>query len=244
MSLLSFTITPCGATGQEGPTFYQCLDYYRSIGSPVADHLVPPIRFYPGLQYFKLPRKGQYSITIAGARGGKGVCAPWVGLAPVFQVDGNYEDRSVFELAIGQRGGDACGSPDWQCLPVNSTIRELVECSDRWRNQPSGVVTGDGGGGGGGGSQVQLVNQARELNRIFLAAGGGGEGATFPNISSTDNETRANMKNGKNSTSTRTGSGMNEIDTSMFGECQCKPTVWSGLHASLCTVVSVHYSQP
>ena len=193
----------------------------------MAYHLVPPIRHYRGLQYFKLPRKGQYRITIAGARGGKGVCSPWAGLAPVFQFDEDYEDRCTFELAIGQQGGDACGSPDWQCLPVNSTIQELMECSDRWRNQPSGVVRADGGGGGGGGTQLQLVNQLRELNRILLASGGGGEGATFPNISSADNETRANSKNGRHLSSTRTGPGMNVIDTSMFGESQCKPAVWS-----------------
>lgn len=227
ISLLSFTITPCGATGQEGHNFYQCLRYYRSIGSPVADHLVPPIRFFPGLQYFKLPRKGQYLITIAGARGGKGVCAPWAGLAPVFQVGGNYDDRRTFELAIGQRGGDACGSPEWQCLPLNSTIQELVECSDRWRSQSSGIIMGDGGGGGGGGTQVQLTDELRELNRIFVAAGGGGEGATFPNISSADNETRANMKNGEHLSNARTGPGLSMVNTGMFGGWQCKPTVWS-----------------
>ena len=223
LSLLSYTITPCGATGQEGHHFYQCLGHYRSIGSPVTDHLVSPIRFYPGLQYFKLPRKGRYSITLAGARGGKGVCSPWAGLAPVFQSDVNYNDRITLELAIGQRGGDACGGTEWECLPVNSTIQELVECSDRWQSQPSGIVLGDGGGGGGGGTQLQRVTgQTHSVDRIFVAAGGGGEGATFPNISSAANVTRANMKNGDNSSS-NTSPGTSVIDTGKLGQFKCKP---------------------
>ena len=217
LSLLTYTVTPCGATGQEGHRFFQCLEHYRTISSPVAGHLVPPIRFFPGLQYFKLPRVGVYTVTIAGARGGKGVCSPWAGLAPVFQVDVHYNDRFTIELAIGQRGGDACGSPEWPCLPVNSTIQELVECSDRWRSQASGVVMGDGGGGGGGGTQLQMVQGlTRELNPIFVAAGGGGEGATFPNISTADNETRANSKNGEHLSSTSTGPGMSVVDTGMY----------------------------
>ena len=226
LSLLSYTITPCGATGQEGHHFYQCLEDYRSIGSPVADHLVSPIRFYPGLQYFKLPRKGRYSLTIAGARGGKGVCSPWAGLAPVFQSSATYNDRFMFELAIGQRGGDACGSTEWECLPVNSSIQELVECSDRWQNQPSNTVTGDGGGGGGGGTQLQRVSgQTHNIDRIFVAAGGGGEGATFPNISSAANVTRANMKNG-DTLSTHMDPGTPLVNTGMFKcteQFRCKP---------------------
>ena len=234
MSLLTYTITPCGATGQEGRRFYQCLEYYRSTGSPVADHLVSPIRLFPGLQYFKLPRMGRYSITIAGARGGKGACTPWAGLAPVFQSSVPYSDRFTFELAIGQQGGDACGSPEWQCLPVNSTIQELVECSDRWRSQPSGIVMVDGGGGGGGGTQLQLViGVSRTLNRIFVAGGGGGEGATFPNISSTENETRANLKNGDHSSNPITGPGTVRVGTGMFGSSSASQ-ILSVL--SVCTV--------
>ena len=223
LSLLSYTITPCGATGQEGHHFYQCLGHYRSIGSPVTDHLVSPIRFYPGLQYFKLPRKGRYILTIAGARGGKGVCSPWAGLAPVFQSSATYHDRLTFELAIGQRGGDACGSTEWECLPVNSTIQELVECSDSWQSQPSGIVLGDGGGGGGGGTQLQRVSgQTHGVDRIIVAAGGGGEGATFPNISSTANETRANMKNGDTMLD-RTSPGTVVVDTGKLGQFKCNP---------------------
>ena len=146
------------------------------------------------------------------------MCSPWAGLAPVFQSSATYNDRFMFELAIGQRGGDACGSTEWECLPVNLSIQELVECSDRWQSQPSGIVLGDGGGGGGGGTQLQRVSgSTHDLNLIFVAAGGGGEGATFPNISSAANETRANMKNGDTLLNcTRPGTSV--VDTGKLGQ--------------------------
>ena len=155
------------------------------------------------------------------------MCSPWAGLAPVFfQSDVTYNDRFTFELAIGQQGGDACGSTEWKCLPVNSTIQELVECSDSWRSQSSGIVLGDGGGGGGGGTQLQRVSgSTHDLNLIFVAAGGGGEGATFPNISSAANVTRANMKNG-DTLSTHMDPGTPLVNTGMFKcteQFRCKP---------------------
>ena len=83
------------------------------------------------------------------------MCSLWEGLAPVFQSSVTYNAQITFVLAVRQRDGDACGNAKWKCLPVSSTIQELVECSDRWQSRPSDVILGDGGGEGGGGTQLQ-----------------------------------------------------------------------------------------
>ena len=77
LSEITYRYTNCGSTNHQGPNANRdCVSFYRNTESPI----VTTERFfrfgdeYNGAQGFRLPKNGLYNITIAGARGGEGLC--------------------------------------------------------------------------------------------------------------------------------------------------------------------------
>jgi hypothetical protein len=188
ISLLWYNFTTCGHSGQNGPPYEDCKAYYQVHSSSVSPHLLPPILPYRGIQLFKLPRIGTYTIVASGGGGGAGVCGSQPGASPVLEISQTVFDRDILEITVGHRGTHACESVRGSKF-CNSSIPD-EQCSNNWKNEIAPVPQGNGGGGGGGGT---LVRQRRNgdysysfPDHIVLLVGGGGGATSVMNSSSDD----------------------------------------------------------
>ena len=210
--LLYYNFTTCNSYGQFGPTIAECRDYYENQLSPIAGRLTEDVGDLPGVQYFVVPQSGRYVVTVAGARGGKGVCTRRPGLSPMAQLTVTLEKDAVLEVVVGQMGRDACDNNVngiHLCDVVISDIAEAVNCSMQWESMvPTEVNLYDGGGGAGGGS---LLRHTGSTIPIVLVGGGGGESAQFPNITEEQNMWRVTEKNGQVSQGFTTGPGTRPV---------------------------------
>ena len=210
--LLYYNFTTCNSYGQFGPTIAECRDYYENQLSPIAGRLTEDVGDLSGVQYFVVPQSGRYVVTVAGARGGKGVCTHWPGLSPMAQLTVTLEKDAVLEVVVGQMGRDACDNnvnSIHLCDVAISNIPEAVNCSMQWESMvPTLVNMFDGGGGAGGGS---LLRHTGSTIPIVLVGGGGGESAQFPNITEEQNMQRVTEKNGQVSQGFTTGPGTRPV---------------------------------
>ena len=141
----------------------ECIEHYCNSGSPVCGHLLNEgIR---GSQIFAIPRSGNYTITIAGASGGHGVCSNYSGLGVIVRETVQFRRGEKLRILVGQQGTSACD--DHQDIDVCQISNDTEACEMSWNTTYRDMESGrlylfDGGGGGGGASllenMVAIVN--------------------------------------------------------------------------------------
>ena len=149
---------------------------------------------YDGGQGFRLPRNDLYNITIAGARGGEGLCNFKYGLGGVVGMQVELTTDYEYLILVGHRGTSVCDVPDnadnpicQQPRPRNLTEAEVCEVDwNNWINEalPEGNNAAhlNGGGGGGGASMIwpRRKNDSEFTDLpIAIAPGGGGASAVL-----------------------------------------------------------------
>ncbi|XP_049291749.1 tyrosine-protein kinase receptor isoform X1 [Anopheles funestus] len=171
-------LNTCGAKGQYGPTPADCLSSYNNTEALSAVHVIDSHPF-KGIQAWKVPNEGYYTIIAKGAGGGLG--SGGVGSsrgAMVLSVLELHKDEEIYIL-VGQSGEHACiksmGYRDESCEMRNKQLN-----MDTWMHsktqQVKNTIIEEGAGGGGGGTYVFLLNSANTAVPLLVAGGGGGLG--------------------------------------------------------------------
>lgn len=131
---------------------------------------------YKGIQVWRVPSEGYYTIIAKGAGGGLG--SGGVGSsrgAMVTSVMELHKDEAIHVL-VGQSGEHACiksmGVRDQECDTNSPAAAGISPPITQVRN----INIEDGAGGGGGGTFVFLLNSANNAVPLLVAAGGGGLG--------------------------------------------------------------------
>ena len=133
-----------------------------------------------GSQIFVVPRSGNYTVTIAGASGGHGVCSNYSGLGVIVRQTVQFRRGEILRILVGQQGTSACDGH--QDVDVCQLSDDTEACETLWSTTYANLSSGefylyDGGGGGGGASLLEL-NTGKSIP-IVIAPGGGGAGAIY-----------------------------------------------------------------
>ena len=184
----SHTFTPCGATGTAGPSLANCISAYSS--STFEDNVIY-FNVSSGIQFWTVPTSGSYTITAAGAKGGRGN----LGISGTgARITGTFSltEGTKLKIIVGQSGTDSLsyngGGGGGTFVQNNSDLTT------------TGIFVIAGGGGGGGyyangtnanavttnasqpgwhgANNTSLNNPASSVNggSNFNASGGGGGG--------------------------------------------------------------------
>ena len=157
----------------------ECTEHYCNSGSLVCGHLLN--EGTRGSQIFVVPRSGNYTVTIAGASGGHGVCSNYSGLGVIARETIQFRRGEILRILVGQQGISACdGHQDVGFCQMSNT----EACDNAWEalyyDLPfRELYLYDGGGGGGGASLLQLYRIEKYVFPIAIAPGGGGAGAIY-----------------------------------------------------------------
>ena len=175
--LANYRFTTCGSRNREGPTYLECIEHYCNSGSPVCGHLMN--EGTRGSQIFVVPRGGNYTVTIAGASGGHGVCSNYSGLGVIARETVQFRRGEILRILVGQQGTSACDG--YQDNDVCQISNDTEACEILWNTTYRDMAFEqfylfDGGGGGGGASLLEHANNPL-CNPIVIAPGGGGAGA-------------------------------------------------------------------
>ena len=176
--LANYIFTTCGSRDREGPTYMECVEHYCNSGSPVCGHLLN--EGTRGSQMFVVPRSGNYTVTIAGASGGHGVCSNYSGLGVIVSETVQFRRGEILRILVGQQGTSACDNH--QDIDVCQISDDTVACENLWNTTYRDMAFEqfyffDGGGGGGGASLLEYANNPFSNPPIVIAPGGGGAGA-------------------------------------------------------------------
>ena len=156
----------------------ECVEHYCNSGSPVCGHLLN--EGTRGSQMFVVPRSGNYTVTIAGASGGHGVCSNYSGLGVIARETVQFRRGEILRILVGQQGTSPCD--DHQDNNVCQISSDTEACENLWNTTYRDMAFGqiylfDGGGGGGGASLLEQANNPYSNPPIVIAPGGGGAGA-------------------------------------------------------------------
>uniref|UniRef100_A0A182HPI8 receptor protein-tyrosine kinase n=1 Tax=Anopheles arabiensis TaxID=7173 RepID=A0A182HPI8_ANOAR len=172
-------LNTCGAKGQQGPTPADCLSSYNNTEAFSAVHVIDSHPF-KGIQAWKVPNEGYYTIIAKGAGGGLG--SGGVGSsrgAMVLSVLELHKDEEIYIL-VGQSGEHACiksmGYRDESCETRNKQLNLDTTWMHSKTQQVKNTIIEEGAGGGGGGTYVFLLNSANTAVPLLVAGGGGGLG--------------------------------------------------------------------
>ena len=181
--IANYTFTTCGSRDREGPTYMECMKHYCNSGSLVCGHLLN--EGTRGSQIFVVPRSGNYTVTIAGASGGHGVCSNYSGLGVIATSNGSNEvvyfrRGEKLRILVGQQGTSACDGH--QDVDICQVSNDTEACENLWNTSYRDMAFGqiylfDGGGGGGGASLLERANNPFSNPPIVIAPGGGGSAA-------------------------------------------------------------------
>ena len=158
----------------------ECVEHYCNSGSPVCGHLLN--EGTRGSQMFVVPRSGNYTVTIAGASGGHGVCSNYSGLGVIVRETVQFRRGEILRILVGQQGTSACdGHQDNDVCQISN---DTEACANLWYTSYRDttdfalieVSLFDGGGGGEGASLIEYNDSFRP---IVIAPGGGGAGAIY-----------------------------------------------------------------
>ena len=190
---ITYKFTSCGVVGHEGPTYTKCFQYYTGLSSPqVKQNLLFEVdnKEISGAQGFRIPKSGLYNITIAGARGGRGICNPLRGYGYIRTVQVELSAEYELLIFVGQGGTEPCDViPKTKeayatfCQDPPFNITDVKSCNETWYNFTREADFDPmfykvfGGGAGGGGSLVQSRKKnATTLDALPIAIAGGGGG--------------------------------------------------------------------
>ena len=162
------------------------MDYYCNSGSSLCDQLIDTA--VRGSQIFVVPRSGNYTVTIAGASGGHGVCSNYSGLGVIAKETVYFRRGEMLRILVGQQGTSACDGH--QDVDICEISNDTEACENSWnvtyRNMELFgplLYLFDGGGGGGGASYLQVYDGVALISNVtpqgVIAPGGGGAGAIF-----------------------------------------------------------------
>ena len=159
------------------------MKHYCNSGSLVCGHLLNEST--RGSQIFVVPRSGNYTVTIAGASGGHGVCSNYSGLGVIATSNGSNEvvyfrRGEKLRILVGQQGTSACDGH--QDVDICWASNDTEVCENLWNTTYRDMAFGqiylyDGGGGGGGASLLEHANNLLSNLPIGIAPGGGGAAA-------------------------------------------------------------------
>lgn len=199
------TLTTCNARGINGPNRTACAEAYNHSmtihetqppaepGADIKQSGEPPTEStvvgnsksiqvlekapFRGVQVWRVPSEGYYTIIAKGAGGGLG--SGGVGSsrgAMVTSVMELHKDEAIHVL-VGQSGEHACiksmGLRDQECDTSSPAAAAGISPPI---TQVRNINIEDGAGGGGGGTFVFLINSANAAVPLLVAAGGGGLG--------------------------------------------------------------------
>ena len=195
---ITYRFTNCGSSNHDGPRVNaECGRFYEQINSPIVTNQ-RLFQFerqdgqYNGGQGFRLPRNDLYNITIAGARGGEGLCNFEYGLGGVVHMQVELTTDYEYLILVGHRGTSVCDVPDNANNPICQQPRprnlaEAEACKVDWNNwinealpEGSNAALFNGGGGGGGASMMwprRKTGSEFTNMPIAIAPGGGGASA-------------------------------------------------------------------
>ena len=152
----------------------ECVEHYCNSGSPVCGRLLN--EGTRGSQIFVVPRSGNYTITIAGASGGHGVCSNYSGLGVTVSETVEFRRGEILRILVGQQGTSACDGH--QNIDV-CQISNDTSCINLWiSNLTNQILFLDGGGGGGGATLISRESSESD-HPLVIAPGGGGAGAIY-----------------------------------------------------------------
>jgi len=186
----SHTFTPCSATGPTGPSLASCTSTYSS--STFEDNVIY-FNVSSGIQIWTVPTSGSYTITAAGAKGGRGRASGGIGAS----ITGTFSltQGAKLRIIVGQSGTDNEGSNG------GGGGGSFVQNNDDLNATGILVIAGGGGGGGyysngtnlnavttnssqpgwNGAANTSLANPASSGNggSVFDPIGSGGGGGGF-----------------------------------------------------------------
>ena len=152
----SFTFTPMGATGTTGPT---AITYGTSTpGYGTASVMT----LSGGIQYWTVPKTGNYSFTLAGAQGGTGTVA--AGYGAVVTTTLSLTSGNILKLLVGQTGLSATsgcgikrgGGGGGSFVYNNNTSTILAVAGGGGGGRAITTATNGNGGLYGGGASAQV----------------------------------------------------------------------------------------
>ena len=151
----------------------ECIEHYCNSGSPVCGHLLNE----GGSQIFVVPRSGNYTVTIAGASGGHGVCSNYSGLGVIVRETVQFRRGEILRILVGQQGISPCD--DHQDNDVCQISNNSTACVSLWFNNLTDQTLLLDGGGGGGGASLISRQSSESGHPLVIAPGGGGAGAMY-----------------------------------------------------------------
>ena len=159
----------------------ECTEHYCNSGSLVCGHLLN--EGTRGSQIFVVPRSGNYTVTIAGASGGHGLCSNYSGLGVIARETVQFRRGEILRILVGQQGISACDG--YQDVDICQISSDQEACETLWNTIYEDLVffktkLYDGGGGGGGASLLEYKGiSLNNGNPIVIAPGGGGAAAIY-----------------------------------------------------------------
>lgn len=170
----SHTFTPCGATGPTGPSLANCISTYSS--STFEDN-VSYFNVTSGIQIWTVPTSGSYTITAAGAKGGRG----YQGVGGIgSSITGTFSltQGAKLRIIVGQSGTDNAslngGGGGGSFVQNNSDLNA------------TGIFV-IAGGGGGGGYYVYATNVNAVTSNSSQPGWNGSANSSLANPSSSGN---------------------------------------------------------
>jgi VCBS repeat-containing protein len=164
----SHTFTACGATGQSGPAQSSCISSYS--GASWASNATY-FSVTGGIQSWKVPGTGTYTIDLYGAKGGSTTLPTTYtgGQGARVQATVTLTEGHLLKILVGQIGGSfgyTAGGGGGTFL-YNQTTSTAI------------AVAGGGGGAGnsGGNGYAASLNSSGTLGYSGYAAGTGGNGS-------------------------------------------------------------------
>ncbi|KAH8298472.1 hypothetical protein KR044_005153 [Drosophila immigrans] len=174
-------LTSCDTRGMIGPSQSQCESVYREQNQSHVlreVHVVEDQSTYKGMQKWKVPNEGHYTIIAKGASGGLGSGGVGSSRGSVAVAVLELHKNEELYLLVGQQGENACiKSMSIHKEAGCGTEHDLDLAQYSFRSKQDmvkNIYIENGAGGGGGGSFVFLLNQAKNEAVPLLVAGGGG----------------------------------------------------------------------
>ncbi|XP_068145947.1 LOW QUALITY PROTEIN: tyrosine-protein kinase receptor [Drosophila tropicalis] len=174
-------LTSCDTRGMIGPTQAQCESAYREQNKTHVlkeVHVVEDQSTYKGMQKWKVPNEGHYTVIVKGASGGLGSGGVGSSRGSVAVSVLELHKNEELYFLVGQEGENACiksmGTHKEAGCGAEHDV-DLGQYSFRSKqDMVKKIYIENGAGGGGGGSYVFLLNQAKNEAVPLLVAGGGG----------------------------------------------------------------------
>ena len=155
----------------------ECTEHYCNSGSLVCGHLLN--EGTRGSQIFVVPRSGNYTVTIAGASGGHGVCSNYSGLGVIARETVQFRRGELLRILVGQQGTSVCDGH--QDVAICQISNDNEACEAHWTEFYSHIYHFQiYDGGGGGASLLEYSNSLlNDIDPIAIAPGGGGAGRVY-----------------------------------------------------------------